>query len=271
MEGFKRLFSLQFIKRPMLIGMVHIRPLPGTPLNRGVSLNQIEKQALKETELLAKHDFDALIVENMFDIPYIQNVGPEIIASMTKLCSEIRSNFPKSKPVGVQILAGENQSALAVALASGLQFIRAEAFVYGHVADEGWMDAQAGELLRYRKNINAEHISIFTDIKKKHSAHQITSDVSIGETASAASFFLSDGLIVTGSSTGAQANPNDLSEVIKATPNLPVLIGSGITPENAKNFEKAHGFIVGSYLKQNGNWNQEMDEDRLKNMAQTIK
>ena len=71
-------------------------------------------------------------------------------------------------------------------------------------SNEGWMNAQAGDLLRYRKNINAEHISIFTDIKKKHSAHQITSDVSIGETASAASFFLSDGLIVTGSSTGAQ-------------------------------------------------------------------
>ena len=112
---------------------------------------------------------------------------------------------------------------------------------------------------------------IFTDIKKKHCAHTVTSDVSIGETASAASFFLSDGLIVTGSSTGAQANPNDLSEVIKATPNLPVLIGSGITLENAKNFEKAHGFIVGSYLKQNGNWNQEMDEDRLTIMAETIK
>ena len=72
-------------------------------------------------------------------------------------------------------------------------------------------------------------------------------------------------------SSAAQANPNDLSEVIKATPNLPVLIGSGITPENAKNFEKAHGFIVGSYLKQNGNWNQEMDEDRLTIMAETIK
>jgi len=123
----------------------------------------------------------------------------------------------------------------------------------------------------YRKNINAEHISIFTDIKKKHSAHQITSDVPIGETASAASFFLSDGLIVTGSSTGAQANPDDLHEVLKATPELPVLIGSGITPGNAHKFKKAHGFIVGSYLKRDGHWNNELDDERLQKIMEAIK
>ena len=205
MERFRQIFLHQAAKRPMLIGMIHVNSLPGTPMNRK-NLTQIEKIALKETELLAKHNFDALIVENMHDLPYTQNVGPEITAGMTRICANIRSIFPKSKPVGVQILAAANQSALAVALASDLQFIRAESFVYGHVADEGWMNAQAGDLLRYRKNINAEHISIFTDIKKKHSAHQITSDVPIGETASAASFFLSDGLIVTGSSTGAQVS-----------------------------------------------------------------
>ena len=63
------------------------------------------------------------------------------------------------------MLAGANKGALAVALAAELDFIRAEGFVFGHVADEGWMDAQAGELLRYRNNIGANHIKIFTDIK----------------------------------------------------------------------------------------------------------
>ena len=68
-----------------------------------------------------------------------------------------------------------------MALASNLDFIRAESFVFSHVADEGWMDAQAGQLLRYRQKIGAEHIKIYTDIKKKHSAHTVTSDVSIGQ------------------------------------------------------------------------------------------
>ena len=122
----------------------------------------------------------------------------------------------------------------------------------------------------YRKSIDAEHVSIFTDIKKKHSAHQITSDVSISETASAASFFLSDGLIVTGNSTGAQANPRELKEVLAAI-NIPVLIGSGITPKNVHEYSEAHGFIVGSYLKRNGNWQESMDEEKCKIISEKIK
>ena len=65
-------------------------------------------------------------------------------------------------------MAGANQEALAVAQASGLQFIRAEGFVFGHVADEGYTDATAGTLLRYRSNIKADDILVLTDIKKKH-------------------------------------------------------------------------------------------------------
>ena len=98
----------------------------------------------------------------------------------------------------------------------------------------------------------------------------MTSDVSIGETASAASFFLSDGLIVTGSSTGSQADPLDLDQVKKSA-DLPVFIGSGITPENLHEFKQANGVIVGSYLKADGLWSAEMDEKRVKKMAKAVK
>ena len=50
----------------------------------------------------------------------------------------------------------------------GFHLIRVENFVFGHVADEGWMNAGAGPLLRYRKMIGAEKIAVFADIKKKH-------------------------------------------------------------------------------------------------------
>ena len=92
-------------------------------------------------------------------------------------------------------MAGANKSALAVAQALDFQFIRCEGFVYSHVGDEGWMDSCAGELLRYRKTLGAEDIRIFCDIKKKHSSHFITQDVSIAETAKAADFFHADGVI----------------------------------------------------------------------------
>lgn len=65
-------------------------------------------------------------------------------------------------------MAAANEEAIAVAYATNFQFIRAEGFVFGHVADEGYMDACAGKLLRYRKSIGAQDVCIFTDIKKKH-------------------------------------------------------------------------------------------------------
>jgi len=107
------------------------------------------------------------MIENMHDIPYLNtHVGPEITAAMTVIGYEVRKI--SELPCGIQILAAANTEALAVALAAGLQFVRVEGFVFAHVADEGLMNSCAGELLRYRKQIGAEHILVFTDIKKKH-------------------------------------------------------------------------------------------------------
>lgn len=135
----------------------------------------------------------------MHDVPYVQNekIGWEVMTAMTRLCHEVKT-IVKRTPCGVQILAGGNKQALAVAKAANLQFIRAEGFVFSHVADEGFTDACAGDILRYRKQIDAEDVLVFTDIKKKHSSHAITNDVSLIETAHAAEFFLTDGNILTG-------------------------------------------------------------------------
>ena len=93
-------------------------------------------------------------------------------------------------------------------------------------------------------------VLIFADIKKKHSAHAITADVSIVETAKAAEFFLADGVIVTGAATGEPASPDEVRDVVGAA-RVPVLVGSGITPANLARFSSAHGFIVG-FIGQTG-------------------
>ena len=97
-----------------------------------------------------------------------------------------------------QVLASGNCQALAIAKVCDLQFIRAEGFVFGHVADEGYTDACAGQVIRYRKQIDCEHVAIFTDVKKKHCSHAITDDLTLLEIAKAAQFFMSDGIIITG-------------------------------------------------------------------------
>ncbi|KAJ8971243.1 hypothetical protein NQ314_000805 [Rhamnusium bicolor] len=266
MLKFKRLFN----RKCSIIAMIHVDALPGSPLFSG-SVDKIVSKACQETELYLSNNVDGILVENMHDVPYIQSkyFGPEITATMSRICTELRKIVPKNKPFGIQVLAGGNKEALSVAKACSMNFIRAEGFVFSHIADEGFMDANAGIILRYRKKIQAEDILVFTDIKKKHSSHAITNDVSLVETARAAEFFLSDGIILTGTSTGDPADIKELQK-LKLGTSLPVLIGSGVTLDNIENYLSADALIIGSYFKKGGKWNQELDKKRISNFMNKI-
>ncbi len=243
-----------------IIGMVHVQALPGTPGYAG-TMQAIIDAALRDADTLKRAGVDALLLENMHDLPYLRReVGHEVSSAMTVVAYLVKKAF--GKPTGMQILAGANHAALAAGNAAGLDFIRAEGFVFGHLADEGWMDADAGPLLRYRKNIGAEGMLILTDIKKKHSAHAATADVSLRDTAHAAEFFRSNGVIVTGSATGQEASLVELAELHGHT-KLPILVGSGITIANIGQYARhCDGFIVGSSIKRNGDWRLEVDYER---------
>lgn len=249
-------FAHSLLTRRALIGMIHVGALPGTPTAHE-PFAAIVARACEEACAYRDAGFTALAIENMHDRPYLKGaVGPEVVAAMTAVGRAVRAAV--DLPLGVQVLAAANREALAVALACNAAFVRVEGFVFGHVADEGWIEASAGELLRYRRAIGAEHVAVFADIKKKHSAHAVTADVSLAETVRAAEFCLADGVIVTGVATGAAASPADVADACGAT-RLPVLVGSGLTPQNLAQFAAAQGFIVGSSVKKGGVWSAPLD------------
>lgn len=208
----------------------------------------------------------------MHDIPYLQNdkIGPEIIASMARVCTEVKHILRSEIACGIQVLACGNRQALAISKACDLQFIRSEGYIFSHIADEGFTNSDAGQLLRYRKQIDAENILIFTDIKKKHSSHAITNDVSILETAKTAEFFQSNGIILTGTATGQPINDMDLHSIY-GNINLPILIGSGVNRENLSTiFYKSNGIIIGSHFKRNDNWKNELCEHKINNFMELV-
>lgn len=252
-----------------LIGMVHVAALPGSPL-AALPLSAVINCAVEEARALASAGFDAVMIENMHDRPYLrQTAGDEVVAATAAVLDGVRASV--EVPIGVQILAGANRQALAVAAAAGAVFIRAENFVFSQVADEGLMaEADAGPLLRYRRELQAEHIRIFADIKKKHAGHAITADINIAEAARAAAFFGADGVVVTGVATGRPVDIHDLRQV-RAAVELPVAVGSGVTPENLGDlWELADLFIIGSYLKRGGIWHQPLDADRIAALMRAV-
>ncbi len=253
--------TLSFVQAKPVIGVIHVGALPGTPRNTQ-TVSELVTTARHEAQLYRESGVDGVIIENMHDVPYLRcEVGPEIVAAMTAIAGEVKSEC--DLPVGIQILAAANIEAMAVAHAAGLDFIRAEGFAYAHVADEGLIQASAAKLLRFRRLIGAEHVQVWADVKKKHSAHAITADVSLGSTAETVEFMGADCVIVTGNVTGEPPKVADVQEA-KTHCHLPIFLGSGISTENIKDFfNDADGFIIGSSFKVDGLWSNSVDPSRV--------
>ena len=244
-----------------VIAMVHVGALPGTPAARE-SLRELEARAVAECAIYRDAGVHGVALENMHDVPYLRGgVGPEITAAMTVLALAVKG--ASGLPCGIQILAGANHEAMAVAHAAGLDFVRVEGFAFAHVADEGLIQSSAASLLRFRRHIGAERVQVWADVKKKHASHAITADVGIGETAAAAAFMRADAVIVTGSATGQEASVDDVAAV-RAHCTVPLYLGSGITAHNLARYHAgADGFIVGSALTQDGRWDAPADPRRV--------
>jgi len=264
-ERIKKLF------RGSVIGMVHLWPLPGVPGHPG--MNRLVEEALKDTEALIAGGVDALLIENMHDFPCVreQEMGPEVAAAMTRVAASIRRTFGTKIPVGVQVLFAANRTAVAVAAAADLDFIRAEGWTYGHLSDKGWTEATAGTVVRYRKSLGADEVLVLADIKKKHASHAVTADVPIADVAANMELQRADAVVVTGSTTGKAPSIREIRMVNKAT-RLPIVIGSGMTARNVGPFAGlCQAVIVGSSIKRLGEWHRPVDSDRVRRFVEAYR
>ena len=252
-----------FKRTQVVIGVVHCPPFPGTPRHDGRPPAELYDAALRDAEAYAEGGVDGLIVENHGDIPFLrpQDIGPETAAFMTATTERIIRRV--GLPTGVNILANAPVPALAVARASGADFIRVNQWANAYVSNEGLLNGEAAQALRYRQTIGAEDVAIFADSHVKHGAHAITADRSITELTRDLEFFDADGVIATGQRTGDAVTDSELATIAGAT-TLPVLVGSGVTTENAERIlAGCQGVIIGSALKQEGVWWNPVSLDRV--------
>lgn len=252
-----------FGRHKVVIGVVHSRPLPGSPAYDGEAMEDIVGFALAEAERYRAGGADGLIVENHGDIPFArpERLGPETAACMAVLTRAVRQ--ATACPVGVNVLANGALVALAVAKAAGAAFVRVNQWANAYVANEGIIEGPAGEAARYRSWLHARAVKIFTDVHVKHGAHAIVADRSVAEMARDAEFFDADAVIATGQRTGDAAGMDELRAIAGGTA-LPVLVGSGVDAGNVgEMLAVADGVIVASSLKVDGVWWNPVDPGRL--------
>jgi membrane complex biogenesis BtpA family protein len=253
-----------------VIGVIHLRPLPGAPRYDGGSVGAIYAAAVNDARALAEGGVDGIMVENASDIPFArpEDIGPETVAALTAACMEIRRAV--TLPIGITCVANGVVPALGIAKAVGARWVRANQWVNAYVANEGLMDGPAPRAMRYRAAIGARDVRIFADVHVKFGAHAITADRTIADQATDAEWFDADVLIATGIRTGSPTTVDEI-EVVRAGTNLPVIVGSGLDPTQVPTLlAVADGAIVGQWLKHDGCWWNPVDPRRVERLMRAV-
>jgi membrane complex biogenesis BtpA family protein len=245
-----------------LIGMVHLRPLPGSPRWDG-SMDRVLAAAVADGRTLVDGGMDALLVENFGDVPFTAGrVEPSTIAALAVVADAIRRACPDA-PLGVNVLKNDAREALAVAVAAGAQFIRVNVHAGAVVADQGIVQTDAYHTLRDRRLLDAD-VKIFADVQGKHAVPLAPVELE-QEARDLVHRGLVDALVVSGKATGEATALTDVKRVHGAVPSTPLLVGSGVTAESiVEILSVADGVIVGTSVKRDGDVRNPVDPDRVR-------
>ena len=261
MSRFRSLFPMA---RPV-IGMIALPPMPGYPAF--TSIDAVIESALADLERLEAGGVDGALVENDFDQPHTMVGGAEIHAAMTRVTREV---VARSKiPIGVEVLLNDWRASLAIAAMTGARFIRIDFFVDRVMTKLGPFEPEPEAILAYRQAIRAEHVQLYTDLQVKYTT-MIDGPKPLAQSAREAEAAGADAVIVSGTETGIGPDVADLQAAHASS--LPVLIGSGLTPENAPALMPfADGAIVGTSLRSGRHHSDRVVQTQVTQLVQAVR
>lgn len=255
--------ELPFAERTLL-GVVHLPALPGSPAYAG--RERVRESALADAEALMAGGVSGFVVENFGDTPFRAGaVDPIVLAEMAVVVAQLRERFPRAM-LGVNVLRNDARGGLAVAAATGADFIRVNVWTGEMITDQGRVTGDAARVTRERVAWDAD-VKVWADVAVKHATPPPGFDLE-QSAADTAYRGLADGLIVTGRGTGASTSLAELKRVRQAVPDRPVWIGSGLEAASvADAFALAHGAIVGTSLKVDRQVRHPVDPTRVEELV----
>ncbi|BFI74523.1 BtpA/SgcQ family protein [Sulfurisphaera ohwakuensis] len=228
--------------KPLIIGMIHLPPLPGSP-NSKMSVEELLEYVRSEARILEEAGVDAAIVENLGDYPFYKDEVPAVTVSvMTLLVREVVKS--SSLRVGVNILRNACAQALSVAYVAGAEFIRCNILNSAYATDQGIIEGKGYEVLRLRRYLNA-NVKIYADVHVKHAVplYNVSIEVAAQDLAERGG---ADAIIVSGIRSPIPPDIEKVKLVKEVVKDKPVLIGSGISLSNFRDYCKiADGLIIG--------------------------
>lgn len=240
-----RLTDLLGRGRPAVVGMVQLPPLAGGAPWQGETIEDAIRVAVAEATILDGHGIDAVMVQNLGDLPVGAAATPAQIAWMTRVTTEVSRVV--SCPVGLNMLENDAEAMLAVASATGADFVRVKVYVGAMLTPFGVCQGAAHAAIRARNACGVPGVAILADVHDR-TGTPLASGGFDEDVAFALRLGLADGLVITGKS---HAQTLDMTARVRADwPDARVLIGGGVTCENfAEAMQAANGAIVSTSMK----------------------
>jgi membrane complex biogenesis BtpA family protein len=241
-----------------ILGMIHLPALPTAPAHDR-RMEELIAFARAEASVLESAGLDGAVVENAGDAPFFRGrVPPVTVAAMTAIVAEVKR--ASSMRIGVNILRNSCEEALAVAFATGADFIRCNVVIGAYVTDQGIIQGRAAELARLRAALE-RRVAVFGDVHVKH-AHPLF-DVPIEHAArDLAERGGVDAVIVSGPRSPDPPSFERL-ELVSDAIDLPVIVGSGLELANVVDFyERSDGVLLGEVdFKMDRRWGGASDKN----------
>ena len=255
---FKDLKGMKYV-----VGLVHLKPMPGTPLYTEGDFDLSMEKALKDTRALLDGGADGCLLQTVDKIyPSGDDTDYARLSAMAVITHEVRKLVKNREfKIGVQLMWNCITPSLAVAKVCGADFVRCTAMVGSTQSPFGTINADPLKIQTYRRYISAGNIAMIAEIQGYHFKGEYSPD-SLRNLAISAKTVGADAVEIM--DKDEEMNNRMVHDLKTMKGSLPVVLGGGTDLENVRRrMKEADMALVGSCFE-NGNWGGNIDPETVK-------
>lgn len=256
-------------KKKVVIGLVHLKPMPGTPHFQEGDFERSMEKAVNDAQALYKGGADGCLIQTVDKVyPANDEADYTRVAGMAAITHAVSQVVGPEFQIGVQIMWNALSASVAIAKVCNGSFIRCTALVGVTASQFGIVEANPYAFMNYRRSIGAENIKLVAEIEGMHFSWFGGEKTTI-ETARAAYTIGAHAVEV--AIPDEETSNKRVSEIKQAVPGLSVILGGYTNHENAaRRLRDADGAFVGSCLEK-GKWGSEIDIDKVKSYVEIVR
>ena len=251
-----------------VIGMCHLRPLPGDPgYEPGAGMAAVVAHARGEVAALQEGGVDGIMISNEFSLPYLTTTEPVTAIAMARVVGELLAQL--EVPFGVNVL-WDGVASIDLAAATGAAFVR-EVFTGVYASDFGLWNTDVGRTARHRMRVGASGVRLLYNIVPEGATYLAGRDLA-QLTRSTVFNGAPDALCVSGLTAGAPTDTAALRVVKENAGDVPVVVNTGVRPDTvAESLRYADAAIVGTSFKREGKFENDAQASRVAELMAVAK